>query len=398
MIRLRWLILVAMATLIACQSQAAPAVTIVDGANIVTVQAQERTPAELLAQAGIALNPGDRVLSNGAVVPLDRPLAEDMRTLQVRRTVTLTLTTDSGQVTIPTAAFTIGEALGETGMQLYASDLLDPPAETPIDGPLAVTYRPARELTVAIGGKSVKIRSAAATVGEALAEAGIPLIGLDTSQPGESEPLPIDGQVKVVRVQESVVLIQKPLPFSAEFQASAEIEIDHQDLLQVGQPGLAVSRVRVRYEDGVEVARRAEAESVVRQPRNQIVGYGTKVVVRSLEVPGGTIQYWRAVKMYATSYSPCRSGSDRCYSGTSSGKPVQKGVVAVVRRWWAMMVGQPVYVPGYGTATIEDIGAGIPDKLWIDLGYSDSDWVEWGDWVTVYFLTPVPANILWVLN
>jgi 3D (Asp-Asp-Asp) domain-containing protein len=46
------------------------------------------------------------------------------------------------------------------------------------------------------------------------------------------------------------------------------------------------------------------------------------------------------------------------------------------------MPGWPVYVPGYGFATIEDIGAGIAGRDWIDLGYSDEDYQVWH--------TPVP--------
>jgi hypothetical protein len=53
-----------------------------------------------------------------------------------------------------------------------------------------------------------------------------------------------------------------------------------------------------------------------------------------------------------------------------------------------------VYVPGYGIATILDVGGGIPGRPWIDLGYSDSDYVSWHQWVTVYFLSPPPPESL----
>jgi 3D (Asp-Asp-Asp) domain-containing protein len=62
------------------------------------------------------------------------------------------------------------------------------------------------------------------------------------------------------------------------------------------------------------------------------------------------------------------------------------------------MRGAAVYIPGYGFATVEDIGAGFSDRHWIDLGYSDEDWVSWSGYVTVYFLTPIPSNIMYVLE
>jgi len=114
----------------------------------------------------------------------------------------LTLLTPHGQKTFQTSAQTVGEALAEAGYTLYTADRFDPPAETPIEAALIVTYQPSQSLLVTVDGKQVKVRSAAASVGQALAEAGIPLIGLDFSSPPETGPLPSNGKIKVTRVSE----------------------------------------------------------------------------------------------------------------------------------------------------------------------------------------------------
>lgn len=396
---LRWLVPSIFLFLLACQPQPPAAVTILDGSQTRTLITDARVPAAIMAQAGIVLAPKDMVLFNGRAVPLDQPLPfAKTYTLQIRRAVTITI---NGQ-TIQSAARTVGEALTEAGTQLYAADQLDPPADTIITNSMTLTYAPARELTVTADARQMKIRSSAQTVGGALAEAGIPLLGLDSSQPSENEALPLDGRIRIVRVSESVVLAQKSIPFNSQFISSADVELDRQEVLQPGQAGLAVSRVRIRYEDGKEVSRITESETVVRPPKDRVVGYGTKAVVRTTSVDGAQIQYWRVVQMFATAYSPCNSAADRCYPGTSSGKPVQKGVVAVKYSWYLNMQGQALYIPGYGFATIEDVGGGIPGKLWIDLGYTDAQFAQeggqWGKWVTVYFLAPVPANIYYVLE
>ena len=168
--------------------------------------------------------------------------------------------------------------------------------------------------------------------------------------------------------------------------------------VQVGEYGLTAKRVRVVYEDGLEVSRQTEEEWVAREPKPRIVGYGTKINIRTLQTADGPIEYWRAVEVYGSTYSPCRSGADKCYPNTSSGKPVQKGVIAVTLDWYRYMKGLPAYVPNYGFGTIEDVGGGLPDRHWIDLGYSDDDWEGWGGWMTIYFLTPVPENIMWILQ
>ncbi len=377
----------------------AQAIAISDGAQIHTISASVATPAELMIQAGILLGPNDRVLANGIPTALDQTLPQAGSViLQVRRAFALTLITPNGQQALQTAAETVGDALHEAGISLYESDFIDPPVDTPIDKPLTVNYIPSRELTVVTHAGSVQIRSAARTVGEALAEAGIPLLGLDYSQPSENEALPNDGQIHVVHVSESVVLAQKPIAFQSKFEASANVELDQQQILQPGQTGLSVSRVRIRYEDGQEVSRLTESETVVRPPQDRIVGYGTKIVTKTATVDGVRIEYWRAVQIFATSYSPCRSGGNQCYPGTASGLPVKKGVAAVNQNWYSYMNGQQIYVTGYGKAVIADLCGGCVGKPWIDLGYSDNDYVGWGSWVTVYFLTPAPQTILYVLE
>ncbi|MGC8856647.1 MAG: G5 domain-containing protein [Anaerolineae bacterium] len=386
--------------LLACQPQIPhPTLLILDGEKVYRLKGAPGTPADALAQVGIRLEAEDRLLLNGKPVALDQPLGQDNSpTLQVRRAFTVTVHTPEGERSLRSAAFTVGEALHQAGFELYASDAIDPPAETALLPGMTIHYTPSRPLTVQVGGQMLHIRSSAETVGAALARAGIPLIGLDSSQPSESEALPADGQIRLIRVSEAVVLAQKSIPFESEFQASANLALDQQEILQPGQAGLSVSRIRIRYEDGQEVSRQTEAETLVRAPQKRIIGYGTKVEIKTATVDGVTFEYWRAVRMYATSYSPCRSAPGRCYPNTASGKPVKKGVVSVVYRWYVAMRGQPLYIPGYGYATIEDVGGGIPGRLWIDLGYSDDDYQQWGQWVTVYFLTPVPANILYVLD
>ena len=283
-------------------------------------------------------------------------------------------------------------------MQLYASDTLDPPANTPITSPLTINYVPARELTVSVDGKIIKINSSAQKVGEALAEAGIPLLREDYSFPAEKDALPSDGQIKVVRVSESVALAQKSIPFTNEFVASADVPLDQTQILQPGENGLSVQRIRILYEDGKEISRVTENETVVRPPKMRVLGYGTKIEIKTAVVDGVKIEYWRAVQMYATSYSPCHSGISNCGSTTSSGKTLKKGMVGLRYSWYLNMRGQPLYVSGYGLASVEDVCGGCVGKPWIDLGYGDNDYQPWSSWVTVYFLTPVPANVLYVLE
>ena len=77
---------------------------------------------------------------------------------------------------------------------------------------------------------------------------------------------------------------------------------------------------------------------------------------------------------------------------------VGKGVVAVTSDWYKRFGGQSVYIPGYGKAVIADVGGGVPGKNWIDLAYEDDNFVAWHQDTELYFLTPVPADMVWVMQ
>src|SRR5258705_6850796 len=239
-------------SLFACQPPPLPIVTIIDNPSgpIITLETDERVTYALLNQAGLALNSNDRVLFNGLPVALDQPITGTPLTLQIRRAVTLTLNAPDGQQQIHSSAFTVGETLQESDYWLRAEDKVEPGLNSPITDGMTITVTSPRELTVSVDGKAFQIQSSARTVGEALAEAGIPLLGLDYSLPAdaEREALPSDGQIRVVRVSESLLLAQKPIPFESDLQASADVLLDQTQILQPGENGMTVQRMRIRYE------------------------------------------------------------------------------------------------------------------------------------------------------
>ncbi len=235
------------------------------------------------------------------------------------------------------------------------------------------------------------------TVGINLARERQPLMGLDYAIPNETAEYSQSG-ARIVRVEDTIVLEQKVLPIEYLTQSDDEVELDLQVITRQGENGLAIDLTRIRRENGKELSRKTIDSTTIRPSVDQILSFGTKAVVKQLEVGGTTIEYWRAVPMYATSYSPCRSGIDGCSYGTAGGSRAGKGIVAVVSRWFPSMRGQQVYIPGYGFAVIGDTGGGIPGTTWIDLGFDDDNYETWHQWVTVYFLTPIPTNILYILN
>lgn len=364
-------------------------------------QTTETIPANILAFATVLIYPGDRLeVDSLEVSDPTLPLKVIPNSLKLRRASTIHLAMEGQTILIQSSAPTLGEALWDAGVKLQVGDHLNPAPETPLNGPMEANLYRARHVTIDVDDDIIQTMAAGPTVGNALASTGIALIGLDYSEPGIDKALPADGRLRVVRVQEKVIVEVEPLPFETVFEPSPDLEIDRQEIIDPGGYGLQARRQLIRVEDGEEVSRALDSEWVAVDPRPRKIGFGTKIIVRTLATPSGTLEYWRAVTMYATPYSPCNSAADRCYPITSSGKPVQKGVVAFILSWYRQMKGWPVYIPDYGVATVEDVGGGIPGRYWIDLGYSDDDIISWSKWVTVYFLTPVPPydSIPWILE
>ncbi|MCL4270273.1 MAG: DUF348 domain-containing protein [Anaerolineales bacterium] len=396
-----WLVPALLLFLSACQPNTPRVITVLDGETTLTVTSAERIPNVILREAGISLQPEDRVWVNGILHKLDEEFsARGLVQLQIQRAMTIRLVTPQGEQTIRSSALTVGDVLKEAGYEIGINDEVNPPLSAPVVDSLTIEFFPARELTISSGESLLTIRSAARTVGEALAEAGIPLMGLDVSSPAENEALPADGQIRVTRVTESISVELESIPFETETTISDDVAFGDSEVLQPGVNGVTMIRTRVRYENGVEVSREVEGETVLQESQTQIVASGSKIV---LEPVGGEIpyQYWFATQMYASWYSPCNSGTGGCSYGTASGARAGYGIVAVDYAYYSYLAGMRVYIPGYGVATIGDTGGGpiietqlgVPRYQWIDLGYDDNNIGGLSGWVTVYFLEPAPAEI-----
>jgi 3D (Asp-Asp-Asp) domain-containing protein len=148
-------------------------------------------------------------------------------------------------------------------------------------------------------------------------------------------------------------------------------------LFNPARNGYELSRQKVFYTNGKETSRINEGSSVIKNPVKQITNVGSKAVVRSVDIGSQSLDYYRMEEVYVTSYSPCRQGYPDCRKSTASGTPLAKGVIAVTPQWYRIFAGTQIYIPGYGVGTVADTGGGIPGKYWIDLGYSEEDFVNW---------------------
>jgi uncharacterized protein YabE (DUF348 family) len=376
--------------------RARPVVIQVDGQTL-TARTQMTTTEAVLAEMGVEVGPHDVVEAEDGIPEGPDQLAP--LHIEIHRAVPIVIQ-EAGHAPMQrfTSTSSVGEALYEAGIVIYLADEVRPPLSSPIEAGTRIAIERSIPVTIHADGRTMRARTHSQTVGDVLSDVGVSLQGLDYAIPDLARPLGEGGEIRVVRVQEELVVQQEPIAFQTQWAPNGDLEIDHQQLGQQGEPGVYERRVRVRYEDGAEVNRWVEAEWVAKQPRNKILEYGTKIVLRTIDTPSGAKQYWRKLRMLATSYNAASAGKskdDPYYGITALGWKMRKGIVAVDPD--IVPLGSQVYVPGYGVGDAADTGGAI-DKLRIDLGYDDHNLVSWYRCVDVYLLAPVPDNVQYVMT
>lgn len=399
------------AALLAQDQEIRPIVIEVNGARQ-EIQTHAETVGEVLAEAGITLGWQDEILLAGEIAQLDltlppvqwrapagelpRPAGQripEALHLSVKRAVRITIVDDDSiPAHIVTTADTIAQALATAQVPLHPNDIVFPAPGTPVSQGQWVVIRRSMPFSISVDGKRMEIRTHQDNVGAALAEAGVNVLGMDQVEPTLASPLHPHTSISIHRVWEKIEYKEDILPFDTVWRPDDEVPIDQRLVKVTGQEGVQRSRYRVRYEDGVEVARTLEDDWIAVEPKTKVIAYGQKITPLTLETPEGTITYWRKVRMYATSYSPARSGTPKTapwYGRTRMGMELRKGVVAVDPAVVNMQ--QKLYVSDYGSAIAGDIGGGVKGKH-IDLGYSDNDYRSWHWWTDVYLLWPPPPS------
>lgn len=379
--------------------RARPVIIHADGHTLL-IRTHTTTVEDALREARVSLGPRDEVEVEGEFPPVNRPNGHSRPSLAatdpqparitVRRAVPFTLHENGLAMTLYTTAPTVGEALRRAGLTLYLADGVEPGLGERMSSGLRVHVDRSVPVVVEVDGETLRTRTHRKRVDEVLADLNVVLTGQDYTTPPLDSPLQEGATVRVTRVSERFLVRQDPIPFNVAWQPDPDLEIDNQRLLQEGARGILEQRIRIHYEDGHEVSQTVENEYVAVPPTTKIMGYGTKIVVRTLATPTGPVEYWRVIRMLATSYSASTAGTPKSspwYGRTRTGMTMRHGIVAVDPQSIPLL--SQVYVPGYGVGIAGDTGGAIGGQR-IDLGYDDDNLVLWYRWVDVHLLTPVP--------
>ena len=347
-----------------------------------------REPASPIAAIG--------VLSLGLLLPVgagpltDRAVA--LLTSSVEgQTKTITLIRNGQAEPVRTRAETVADLLTEQNIGRSPEDVLDVDPASPLTDGETIAYRAAVPVTIVVDGVTQTIRTAAATVAEALEHEGVAFDRRDRIVPAAEALITSDETIQLEHVNSWIERVRKPLTPPVEHRLSFDLAVGRVQVMQKGVPGQREISYRVTRQANRSQAnlRTMIATRIVRaaKPRVVAAGVGEYAAIAALAKRGfeGTVRLAKAaISMVATAYTANCSG---CTGLTALGKHAGHGIVAVDPR--VIPLGSHLYIPGYGHAVAGDTGGSIHGNR-VDLGFnSDSDAMQFGRRaVTVYVLHP----------
>lgn len=276
---------------------------------------------ELLAEEGVAVSAHD-IVAPAPGMPL---MSGDEVAVRYGRPVQLTL--DGQRRQVWTTAQTVAGALRQLGVRAegaYVSTSRSRPIGR--EG-LVLDVRTERTVTVMADGRARTIRTNAATVQEAVAEAGVVLRGQDTLSvaPGS---FPWEGQtVTVLRITGSKEYREEPVPFRVRRRNDPTLFRGTEVVARAGQQGTRRVTYSLRTVNGVRQKPQRIGSEVVREARTQLVRVGTKPHPDS--VRGAEHLNWEAL-------AACESGG-RPHAVDASG--TYGGLYQFDRRTWRRLGG-----------------------------------------------------------
>jgi uncharacterized protein YabE (DUF348 family) len=262
---------------------------------------------ELLTEEGVEVGSHDVV----APAPDDALASGDEVAVRYGRPVRLTL--DGHRREVWTTARTVDEALEQLGVRAEGAYLSASRSRRIGRGGLALNVRTERSVTIMADGRAHKIRTNAATVREAVEEAGITLRGQDTTSV-KPESFPRDGQtVTVLRITGTKEVREETIPFDVERTDDPSLFRGTEIVERPGQPGLRRVTYSLRTVNGVRQKPRRLRSEVVRAPRPQVLKVGTKP--RPDSVQGADHLNWQGLAACESGGRPNAVDSSGTYGG-----------------------------------------------------------------------------------
>lgn len=283
---------------------------------------------------------------------------------------------------------TVKDVLEENGIELAPKDKVQPALNEKISSKDIIKIKKAVEVEMVVGNKTIVIKTAEDTVKDMieaekdeLKAEGIEFNEeVDEITPSLDTKISSDLSIQLVKVEVVNEVAVESINYETIVQEDESLDINTENVKQVGQAGEKEITYKVIKKDGKEVSREVVQSKVTKEPINEIIAQGTRRVFASRD---GEMEYKELIYCQSTAYA----GDGITATGTV---PVYNpgGISTIAVDPRVIPLGSLVYVEGYGKAIAADTGGAIKGNIIDVFLNSTSDCISWGRKynVSVYIL------------
>ena len=342
-------------------------VTIADGGKESVVTTTETEPIEILKEANIAINSGDKL-------NLTEFVSGEGGKISISRKNSINVDYNNSIQTYDVYSETVGEALDEIGAVLGKDDKVNFPLTDSVKDGMVIQIKTAFSVSVKADGKTTQLAFADGTVKDVLAKANITLNKHDYTKPSVNTPLEAGMKIKVYRVKYKTATKNAEISFETKKVKDKTLYKGTQKVAKKGSKGKKKISYSVRYVNGKEESREKVKEEIQKKPVTKIIKVGTKKKAPGADATPNGVKSRNGYKLGQvisgryTHYCACARCNGNGRGITSSGRKITNGMknpYYIACNW--LPLGSVINVDGTNYTVVDRGGSGLSRRGRIDI-------------------------------
>ena len=335
-----------------------------------------KTVEEVLADQNVTVTQYDKLSPS-----LDTEITNDLA-ITWEQAEEVFISVDGSQSSIWTTEKLVGKILEEANIEIAEKDIVSLNLDAEVGADKKIDIQKAFQLTLVDGQETRDVWSTSTTVANLLEKEGITLGELDRVEQPLEQVIAPGGKVAVVRVEKVTDVVEESIDFAVEKQNDSSLLKGKEKVVTEGKAGKVAKTFEVVKENGVEVTRTLQAETVIEEPTKKVVAVGTKVVTASAATtvsrdnsaaPANGKEFYVTSTAYTASCNGC-SG----ITSTGINLKANPGMKVIAVDPNVIPLGSKVWVEGYGYAIAGDTGGAIKGNKIDVFVASKSEAYAWG--------------------
>ena len=342
-------------------------VKIVDCGNESVITTTETEPIEILKDAGITIDSGDKL-------NLTEFVSGEGGKITISRKNTISVDYDDEVQTYSIYGTTVGEALDEIGVEIGKKDKVNYSFKDGIKDGMVIQVKTAFTVSVKADGKKQKFALAEGTVKDVLSMANIKLKKHDYTEPSLNTELTAGMKIKVFRVTYKKAVKKAAVAFETKRVKDNTLYKGTEQVATEGKDGEKTITYNVRYVNGKEESREKVSSVVTVEPVTKVVKVGTKKKAPGADATPNGVKSMNGynvgdvIEGRYTHYCACATCNGNGRGITSSGRKISNGMANpyyIACNWLPM--GTVINVDGTNYTVVDRGGSGLSRKGRIDI-------------------------------